>query len=106
MRMACQGDSAVNKRLLFISELWTDIVRRLPILYLRIDYFRGTDIQKQQNVPSFISEYQTRKAEIHTTGTYLRHLRYLWKIKEFPSPERPYPTGPSELRPHPPAPSP
>ena len=32
-----------------------------------------------QNEPSFISEYQTRKAEIHVAGIYLRHLRHLWK---------------------------
>ena len=44
-----------------------------------------------QNEPSFISEYQTRKAEIHVAGIYLRHLRHLWKIKEFPSPDRFHP---------------
>ena len=50
-----------------------------------------------QNEPSFISEYQTRKAETHATGIYLRHLRHLWKIKEFPDPERFHPI-PQPLR--------
>ena len=52
--------------------------RGTDILYLRIDKFRGQKITKRT---SFISEYRTRKAEIHASSTYLRHLRHLWKKK-------------------------